>query len=481
MTDANPLPEQTDEVSKRWRWGIYWILIAISLGQMSGRLLAVNDVSSSQLEVYLHRAGRTNLVLQRPFLSANDRSRWITIRALVEEGTYKIDNIIQQSGWDTIDMVKHDGHLYSSKPPLYPTMLASIYWVIVNTTGATLETHPYEVGRAMLFLVNLVPMLLMFLCLAYVVEHWGRSDWGRIFVMACATLGTFLNTFAIVLNNHLPAAVCATFAIVAALKIFYDGERKLWLFFTAGFFAAFVVANELPGLAFFGLLGLLLLIKAPIQTLIAGVPGALLVIAAFFATNYIAHESWRPPYAHRNEGDDWYSYTYEKNGRTHESYWDNRVGIDRGEESPAMYAFHVILGHHGIFSLTPVWVLSFLGMFIFPFLKQTPLRGMLLFILSISLICLLFYLTRDLEDRNYGGMTSCFRWMLWFAPLWVLAMIPAADFCSKRKVLQSIAITMLFFSTLSASYPIWNPWSHPWIYEGMLHYDMIKPPGTNEE
>ena len=37
------------------------------------------------------------------------------------------------------------------------------------------------------------------------------------------------------------------------------------------------------------------------------------------------------------------------------------MGIDRGEPSPAVYALHVLVGHHGIFSLTPIWLLSAWG------------------------------------------------------------------------------------------------------------------------
>ena len=51
---------------------------------------------------------RNELRLQRPFLSANDRSRWMTIRSLVEHGTYEIDAIVGQPTWDTIDMVQHE-------------------------------------------------------------------------------------------------------------------------------------------------------------------------------------------------------------------------------------------------------------------------------------------------------------------------------------------------------------------------------------
>ena len=88
-------------------------------------------------------------------MSANDRSRWCTVRSLVEHGTYAIDEITAEPGWDTIDMVKHDGHLYSSKPTLLATLMAGEYWVIHRLTGATLGTHPYEIGRFMLVTINL--------------------------------------------------------------------------------------------------------------------------------------------------------------------------------------------------------------------------------------------------------------------------------------------------------------------------------------
>src|SRR4029078_12476619 len=81
------------------------------------------------------------LIKQRPFLSANDRSRWDTIRALVEHGTYAIDDVIAEPNWDTIDMVKHqdaagEWHLYSSKPPLLATLYAAPYWVVYQVANA---------------------------------------------------------------------------------------------------------------------------------------------------------------------------------------------------------------------------------------------------------------------------------------------------------------------------------------------------------
>ena len=102
------------------RWSIYWLLIVASAGVMTSRIMQVRSSSLKD---------------PSPFLSANDRSRWCTIRSLVERGTYAIDDIIfkpdgtRDRRWHTIDLVKHRSsyggeHYFSSKPTLLPTLLA---------------------------------------------------------------------------------------------------------------------------------------------------------------------------------------------------------------------------------------------------------------------------------------------------------------------------------------------------------------------
>ena len=525
------------------RWGAYLILIAIAVGGMTGRILSVNAVDRLRLEQHLKAehektGNRPDWQQQRPFLSGNDRSRWATARSLVEHGTYAIDQVIAEPNWDTIDMVKHDGRLYSSKPPLLATLMAGPYWIIHHFTGATLGTHPFEIGRALLLAINVLPLLICFLALGRLVERFGTTDWGRIYVMAAATTATFLSTFAIAINNHLIAAVSALLALAAAVPIWFDGERRLRYFAAAGFFAAFAAANELPAAAFLGLLGLGLLWKAPARTLVAGLPAAALVGAAFFGTNYLAHGSLRPPYAHRGDGprlriiedadgslaatmdaervtlelmsalslsreaavevdepgthwtiidplperrfsvradsaglavhawDNWYNYTYQRGGKTRESYWKGtaaRSPVDKGEASRGMYALHVFVGHHGIFSLTPVWLLSVVGIGMALRRSTSPLRPIAALVATASAVCLAFYLAQGTENRNYGGTTSGLRWMFWFAPLWALAMLPAVDAASAKRWSRGLCLVLLALSVVSVSYPTWNPWTHPWL------------------
>jgi hypothetical protein len=500
-----------DDARARLRRGVYWLLIAIAAGNMTGRILAVNSVDKDRLEAYriadrlkqdtqrYREEGLTGaaldaqiaerklelqekLALQRPFLSSNDRSRWATVRSLVEHGTYEIDAIVAQPNWDTIDMVKHKnaagaGRLYSSKPPLLATLIAGEYWLLHKITGQTLGDNPYALGRIMLITFNVLPLMFAFALVGRMCERLGTTDWGRICVMAAATLATFLGTFAMVLNNHITAAVSVAICTYSLLRIWFDGERG-WLHFAlAGFFAAFAAANELPALSYFGLVGLLLLWQAPRRTLLAFTPAAAVVVAAFFVTNYIAHDTWRPPYAHRSDtdpDDNWYQYEYQRGSRTIKSYWYNPSGIDQGEPSQATYALHVLVGHHGVFSLTPIWLISFVGLGIWLAAGDGKLRLLSAGILVLSLVCLAFYLMRPEIDRNYGGMTSCFRWMLWFAPLWLIAMLPAADRMSRSRAMRFVAGLLLALSVLHASYPTWNPWTHPSLARWMVWMGWIE-------
>ena len=495
----------TDSVGGRTaqlRWGVYGLLIALAVGNMAGRLFSVNSINRAGLETHLIRQdllkaekklqqqglpaaqraeqlaeARQRIVesrqLQRPFLSANDRSRWLAIRALVELGTYEIDELLDRNNWNTIDMVQHRGrdgelHLYSSKPPLLVTLLAGEYWLIHQATGMTLGSHPYVVGRLMLVTINVVPMVLMFWLLAKLAERFGTTDWSRVFLVGSATLGTLLTTFAVTLNNHTVAAVSACVALYAFVRIWCDGENRTRYYSLCGLAAAFTAANELPALALLAAMALALSTRDRRAWLTGFLPATLLVVVAFFATNYAAHDCLTPPYMHKGSEDsanDWYAYTYSIDGVERESYWQNRQGIDRGEPSRAAYALHTLVGHHGVFSLTPIWLLSMVGLVLWYRQGEANRRILAMGILGLTLIVLVFYVgLRPQEDRNYGGMCSGLRWMFWFAPLWLIGMLPALDWCAKSRTWRFVALLLLMFSALSVSYPTWNPWTQPWIY-----------------
>jgi hypothetical protein len=170
--------------------------------------------------------------------------------------------------------------------------------------------------------------------------------------------------------------------------------------------------------------------------------------------------------------DNWYDYPG--------SYWTpkNLAGVDRGEPSRAVYAFNVLIGHHGLFSLTPIWLLSLAGCVNWlvrrrsqPFSLEFMLATTTLL---ITVVVVGFYLSRPQIDRNYGGGTCCLRWLIWLTPLWLLTMLPVADWLSRNWWGRGVLLVLLAASVFSAHYAADNPWSHPWIFDYWTALGWIK-------
>src|SRR5262249_48694890 len=145
----------------------------------------------------------------------------------------------------------------------------------------------------------------------------------------------------------------------------------------------------------------------------------------------------------------------------------------KDKESRGQYAFHLVLGHHGLFSLSPILLLAAAGMMIGPVSRSTSsdpaavwlLRGIAGLTLLLTLVVLGFYILND--TRNYGGWTSGPRWLIWLTPFWLLTTLPVADWLSSRCWGRALACVLLAVSVASVSYPAWSPWRHPWLYDFM--------------
>ena len=187
-TSVSSLEQQAQPTcSRKLRWLVYVLLLTVTLGQSLAAIL--NSV---------------------PLQSANDRSRWCTVWSLVEQGTFQIDTIDARAGWSSIDKVRHEGHFYSSKPALFPTMVAGLYWVIKTTTGLNLNQNLYDVAHLILIIVNLLPMLIALVLICLMVERYARNDFTRFFVVIAGCFATLLTPFLLTLNNHSIAASSAT-------------------------------------------------------------------------------------------------------------------------------------------------------------------------------------------------------------------------------------------------------------------------------
>jgi hypothetical protein len=241
----------------------------------------------------------------------------------------------------------------------------------------------------------------------------------------------------------------------------------------SGFFAALTATFEIPALSFtVTLLGLAALqVKARTLWILLG---TLVPAIAFFAANYAALGQLTPAYG--EFGGPWYNYPG--------SHWAkldllqqgaHLPGIDYAQESRQTYLFHCLLGHHGWFSLTPIWLVGLIGCV--ATLKNIksdalalPLFVQLAWLLTFVLT-MFFVFVRP--TNNYGGNTAGLRWFFWLTPLWVLAVLAGADRIANVKWARIVAVMLLGFSVLSVFYPAWNPWRSPWILVLMERLEIV--------
>lgn len=436
-----------------------------------------------------------------PMFGSNDKSRWATVRALVENKTYSIGKRVYPDGADpktfrdegivadpqfkSLDIVlrplgenakgPQTREFFSSKPPLFATLLAGEYWLLHRAFGWEIVRDRWLVVPTILVTVNVLPFLVYLVLLARLIDGAGRTDYGRLLAFATACFGTFLTTFSGTLNNHLPAAFCALFAAYPVLRAVAENRDMAPRgYLCCGFFAASAATFDLPAAAFLAAVGLPLLVARPGPTLLFFLPGALVPLVALVACNHAALGSPLPAYS--EFGGPWYNFEG--------SHWAKRgtpqaKGIDFNDEPMSIYAFHLLLGHHGWFSLTPVFVVALAGLIGLGVRSAADVRKMArgagkgpawtprLFAamtLAVSAVVFVFYLTRT-QSYNYGGFTSGPRWLFWLIPLWLVAVPVAADRLAGSRAGRVAGAVLLGASVMSVFYPAWNPWRAPWLLQ----------------
>jgi hypothetical protein len=515
-------------------------------------------------------AGHT---LRQPvFMTANDISRWCTVWSLLERGTYAIDECPWQI--DTQDKIQWPPpntaeaeqlrpqvrHFYSSKPALISTVIAGLLYPARRLIGVPLDrvvlqdraerwtqkpdpAHPGKLIGVLekpadpvkwpahvlyfdpvLIVLNVIPYAVFLAFFARALDRYAVNDWAWFFALIAAAFGTYLLPYTQTLNNHTIGAFAAFFAAYHFLRIWDERATSGWRFAAAGFFAGLTAATELPALALPALMGPMLLIRYPGRTLLYFLPAAIIPLSAFAGAQYAEFGTWYLPY--ESFGTD--AYNYEG------SIWQTPLELDALNNRPEpyrIYLFHMTFGHHGIFSLTPIFLFSAWGAIrllggrrlltlcivltgvtivglggyylrdpsawepggplfeyawlllsipilfgLLALLSAIPwLRGMdrpmeaLAWMTAVLTIVILAFYTWTPKARNYGGSAQGLRWVMWLIPFWLLLLPRGIEDGQARGRLRRLALFALAISALSVGYAMRNPWSHPWILDAMEH------------
>ncbi|GIW87687.1 MAG: hypothetical protein KatS3mg108_2011 [Isosphaeraceae bacterium] len=481
------------------------------------------------LIVWVATAQLVGMTLRTPVqLEANDISRWCTVWSLVERGTYAIDecpwqhktqdkvlrsNKLTEPGSDASLLRRVEymlapaswkegearDRVYSSKPPLLPTLIAGMLLPARLVTGVPLETMVFrqkreprnveelvevEPGRfetrrrtdtergyaefpayvyyfkPILLLWNVLPFGLSLVLYRRLLDRHAANDWTWFYCLFAAAWGTYLFAFGQTLNNHTVAAWSAFFAVYALIRIVADGRTERRYYAAAGFFAAFAAANEIPAALLTLSILVILLVRSPGSTLRASVPAAAIPTVAFLTTQLLAFGQFMPVY----EEFGTRSYLYEG------SYWATPLEFDAFNVDPEpwpVYLFHMTFGHHGIFSLTPIVLLAVGGLAMLLFEPRRRMRLIAALVGVMTAAMLAFYAWNP-KARNYGGSTQGLRWLFWLFPLWLVVLPRAVEPGGDRRWYRILCLVVLAVSVMSVGYAIRGPWSHPWLVDLMV-------------
>ena len=378
--------------------------------------------------------------------NANTGSRYATVEALVDYGTYHID---RSRYVRTIDKYQVDGHYISSKPPTLPTFAAGVYWAYQKLTGKTIARYEGDVVRTVSFFTGGVCHLL-FLIYFY---RLCRILFRRRLAVVAATAGAcfaYLGVgYATHINNHSTAAAFAVTGLYYAVRIRQQKDARWWHWPLAGIVLGVLPAIDLPGLAVSGAIGLYLLVFDWKKTLLWFAPALLPGLATHLWLTYQISGSFKPFY-------------FNGELKTYgQFYFRKPSGIDALREPKLTYAFNALLGHHGLFSMTPLYLFG--AYELVRSLKARRWLGESLVVAGAVLAFLGFFIFRT---RNYGGWCVGMRWFVPIMPLLLLYFGMWLDRVRVTRLLWAAVLAAFCVSCFNVQdalsspfqYSVWHNW-----------------------
>ncbi len=337
--------------------------------------------------------------------STNSGSRYATVEALVHNQTFKIDDTRYTGNW-SIDRVKIDGHFYSSKPPLLPVIVAGFYRGLNQLTGWDIRASDTE--ERVVLICNLafggIPFLLILIYFWRLTPMFITTPEARIIGLLGIAFSFIGAGYATELNNHIPGALMALLSFFYACQIVQGSDDTILSWIAVGLFSGFLITLELPAGILTACIGWYLFTYHRIKTLLIFLPFAAIPVLSQVGLTYLYTDSILPIYLRPD--------VYDYSG----SYWHNPKSYDAHNDTKVVYAFHSLLGHHGLFSMTPVFILAVIGLWYAVNCRErlwVEAR-----IVAISFITMLvFYIIRT---DNYGGLCVGFRWLIVIMPLFFL-------------------------------------------------------------
>jgi hypothetical protein len=373
-------------------------------------------------------------------ISANPASRVATMDALVHDRTFVID----KSLFRTIDRVVLDKHSYSSKPPMFSTLGAGVYWALHHGFGLSLRDTTTRENTLYLLALILggLPHLLILLYGHKCLRWFAPDPASAALALVCLALGQLGLSYSTSINNHVPsaAAVMAAFYYAFGLRRGHLVGRRYFCY--AGFAAGLAPTLDLGAIFLSAGIAVYLLSWDFRRTFVFFAAAALVPVVANFGLTWYVMGSPMPVYL-RHE-----LYNYPG------SYWLHPVGNDAKDEPRLTYLFNILVGHHGLLSMTPVVLFGVYAMVRSGLLRDND-RAIEAAAIGVPLLAMIAFYT--FTTKNYGGACAGFRWFLPALPPTLLFVAHASNLLRRRAGFLVFALCLLV-SQYHVCSALQNPW-----------------------
>ncbi len=394
----------------------------------------------------------------------NDMSRIAAIESLAERGTWVID----QSPWteQMQDKVFLNGHFHSDKMPLLSVLGAGVYAVLRSTVGASLAPDCATSGKVCgyywltLVLVGIPAAMLLWLFFDYAL---GLSVplWQAIVATGALAWATMLFPYSLILNHHVPAAVClfASFYALAhtnrnSREGVHKGPRNVLLSFTreggtlaiAGVLAGLAVSFDALASILVASLCLIAFARARGNSIYFAL-GMLLPLAVTALLNYQNGGTIIPAYMLT------YGYTYPG------SQWPATIAGNGTPDDVAQYAFKMLFGAQGLFAYEPILFFALAGLIVV-LVKNARSMRLEAACIGLGFMALAIYLISS--TGNLGGVAYGERWFIGALPLmWAFVFFSSPLAASRFRPVFGVIFAFFLLSSILSSY---QGALHPWLY-----------------
>lgn len=378
-------------------------------------------------------------IVTKPYnCGVNDGSRMATIESLVNRHTFIINN----SNYNTIDKIFHDGHFYSTKPPVLTIIGAAIFWFLKNIFGLSLQGE--GVSSLAQYIITLIIVGGSFIALLYTffksLHFFNLNENTKYILTFLLGFGTYIFSYLGTLNNHIPTTAAVFISFYYLLKIKFNKPNIANNLFLCGLFLGLAAVLDLASMTFIWIIFYFIYFFKTLKNkrnLIYLIIGWTLPIFLHLILNLQITGDLLPPYLHK----EWYYYPG--------SFWNK----PSAKQSKLLYFFHITFGHNGLFIYSPALLISTWQLIkiirnkLYNFYQES--------ILIASIICASIILV-TFCTYDYGGNAYAMRWFMAFIPL--LFFFNVFYFIEKNKfslLFQTLAILSIVLAIIG----IIEPWS----------------------